>query len=97
MRTTNARRWVRTVTTDSTHPPKGLFTKDARTIARALASKRVSPKGPASGMRMLVYFINRGGSGLSKTRREELERAKRMLSERIRTDRERRAARTIGP
>src|SRR5213083_506993 len=91
------KRWVRTVTTDSTHPPQGLFTKDARTIARALASKRVSPKGPASGMRMLVYFINRGGRGLSKTRREELERAKRLLSERIRADRERRAARTIGP
>jgi tRNA(adenine34) deaminase len=96
MATTNSRRWVRTVTTDSTHPPKGLFTKDARTIARALASKRVSPKGPASGMRMLVYFINRGGRGLSKTRREELERAKRMLSKRIRADRERRATRTIG-
>jgi tRNA(adenine34) deaminase len=96
MANSNTRRWVRTVTTDSTHPPKGLFTKDARTIARALASKRVSPKGPASGMRMLVYFINRGGRGLSKTRREELERAKRMLSERIRADRERRSTRTIG-
>ena len=91
----NARRWVRTVTTDSTHPPKGLFTKDASTIARSLASKRVSPKGPSSGMRMLTYFINRGGRGLSKTRREELERAKRLLSKRIKADRERRAARTI--
>ena len=89
------KRWVRTVTTDSTHPPKGLFTKDARTIARSLASKRVSPKGPASGMRMLTYFINRGGRGLSKTRRDELERAKRLLSARIRADRERRSARTI--
>jgi len=86
---------VRTVTTDSTHPPRGLFTKDAATIARSLASKRVSPKGPASGMRMLTYFINRGGRGLSKTRREELERAKRLLSKRIRADRERRGARTI--
>jgi hypothetical protein len=83
------KRWVRTVTTDSTHPPKGLFTKDASTVARALASKRVSPKGPGSGMRMLTYFINRGGRGLSKTRRAELERAKRLLSERIKRDRER--------
>ena len=79
--------WVRTVTTDSTHPPKGLFTKNARTIARTLASKRVSPKGPGSGMRMLTYFINRGGRGLSKSRREELERAKRLLSERVRRER----------
>jgi len=80
------------VTTDSTHPPAGLFTKDAATIARTLASKKVSPKGPASGMRMLTYFINRGGRGLSKTRRAELERAKRLLSERVRRARERRRA-----
>ena len=85
----NPKRWVKTVTTDSTHPPEGLFTKDAATIARSLASKRVSPKGPGSGMRMLTYFINRGGRGLSKTRRAELERAKRLLSERIKRDRER--------
>ena len=83
------RRWVKTVTTDSTHPPAGLFTKDAATIARTLASKKVSPKGPGSGMRMLTYFINRGGRGLSKTRRAELERAKKLLSERARRARER--------
>jgi tRNA(adenine34) deaminase len=80
-------RWVRTVTTDATHPPQGLFTKDAATIARTLASKKVSPKGPGSGMRMLTYFINRGGRGLSKTRREELERAKRLLAERVKRER----------
>ena len=83
------RKWVRTVTSDSTHPPEGLFTKDAATIARTLASKRVSPKGPGSGMRMLTYFINRGGRGLSKTRRAELERAKKLLSERVKRARER--------
>ena len=88
-----SKRWVKTVTTDSTHPPKGLFTKDAPTIARTLASKRVSPKGPGSGMRMLTYFINRGGRGLSKTRRAELERAKRLLSERVKRDRERKKSR----
>ena len=82
------RRWVKTVTTDSTHPPVGLFTKDAATIARTLASKKVSPKGPGSGMRMLTYFINRGGRGLSKTRRAELERAKKLLSERVKRARE---------
>jgi Protein of unknown function (DUF3175) len=76
-------RWVRTVTTDSTHPPKDLFTKSAPTIARSLASKRVSPKGPASGMRMLTYFINRAGKGLSVSRRQRLERAKQLLHERI--------------
>jgi hypothetical protein len=34
-------------------------------------------------MRMLTYFINRAGKGLSGSRRRELERAKEMLHERI--------------
>ena len=62
---TAKKKWVAKVKTDSTHPPEGLFTKDASTIARTLASKKVSPKGPGSGMRMLTYFINRAGRGLS--------------------------------
>jgi hypothetical protein len=74
---------VARVKTVSTFPPEGLFTKDAATIARSLASKKVSPNGPASGMRMLTYFINRGGKGLSKERHMELEKAKRLLSEKI--------------
>ena len=86
------RKWVRTVTTDSTHPPRGLFTKDAATIARTLASKRVAPKGPASGMRMLTYFINRGGHNLSATRRHELEKAKKLLSQRVQKEKGKRAA-----
>ena len=80
---TKGGRWIAKVKTVSTFPPKGLFTKDAATIAKSLASKKVSPKGPGSGMRMLTYFINRAGKGLSKTRRAELEKAKRLLSERI--------------
>ncbi|HEX4037090.1 MAG TPA: DUF3175 domain-containing protein [Acidobacteriaceae bacterium] len=85
-------RWVRTVTTNSTHPPKDLFTKSAPVIARSLASKKVSPKGPASGMRMLTYFINRAGKGLSATRRRELERAKKLLHQRIEKVKEKKAA-----
>jgi hypothetical protein len=76
-------RWVANVTTDSTHPPAGLFTRSASTIAKTLASKKVSPKGPGSGMRMLTYFINRAGRGLSPTRRAKLERAKQLLSQKI--------------
>jgi tRNA(adenine34) deaminase len=82
------RRWVARVKTDSTHPPEGLFTKSAATIARTLASKKVSPKGAGSGMRMLTYFINRAGRGLSAERRRELEKAKVLLSERVRQERE---------
>ncbi len=77
------RRWVATVNTDSTHPPEGLFTMSAATIARSLASKKVSPKGPASGMRMLNYYINRAGHNLTPARRAELEKAKALLSKKI--------------
>ena len=76
-------KWVAEVKTDSTHPPEGLFTKSASTIARTLASNKVSPKGPGSGMRMLTYFINRAGRGLSAARRSELEKAKSLLSKKI--------------
>jgi hypothetical protein len=77
------KRWIADVKTVSTYPPPGLFTKDASTIARTLASKGVSPKGPGSGMRMLTYFINRAGKGLSPSRRRELEKAKKLLSQRV--------------
>jgi len=77
------KRWVRDVKTESTHPPAGLFTKSSEEIARSLASKGVSPKGPGSGMRMLTYFINRAGKGLSVRRRAKLERAKKLLAKRI--------------
>jgi tRNA(adenine34) deaminase len=86
--TRKSNRWVASVKTDSTHPPEGLFTKSASTAARILASKKVSPKGPASGLRTLTYFINRAGKGLTATRRKELEKAKALLSERVRADKE---------
>ena len=85
------RKWVAGVTSDSTPPEKGLFTKSAPVIARQLASRKVSPKGPASGMRMLTYFINRGMRGLSTARRRELEKAKTLLSEKIKQSKKRRA------
>lgn len=84
---TKNRKWVAQVKTDSTHPPAGLFKKNASTIARSLASRSVSPKGPQSGMRMLNYFINRAGRGLLPSRRAELERAKALLSKRTRASR----------
>jgi len=86
------KRWVKEVKTDSTHPPQGHFTKSPEEIARSLASKKISPKGPASGMRMLTYFINRAGKGLSTTRRAKLERAKKLLSEKVAEAREKKAA-----
>jgi len=34
-------------------------------------------------MRMLTYFINRGGRGLSVSRRAELEKARSLLAKRM--------------
>ncbi len=86
------RRWSASVHTDSTHPPEGLFKKSAPEIARSLASKKVSPKGPSSGMRMLNFYINRAGKNLPSSRRAELERAKKLLSDRIKKEREKKTA-----
>ncbi|HTU34996.1 MAG TPA: DUF3175 domain-containing protein [Candidatus Acidoferrum sp.] len=76
------RKWSAKVKTDSTHPSPGLFNESAPKIARALASKKVSPKGPGLGMRMLTFYINRAGRNLSKSRRQELQHAKELLRER---------------
>src|ERR671925_1224566 len=81
-RRTHKRKWVRKVTTDSTHPPARTFSGSAAQIARTMARKDVSPKGLGSGIRMIQYFINRGGRKLSPSRRRELERAKRILQRR---------------
>jgi tRNA(adenine34) deaminase len=78
------KKWVRDVKTVSTYPRKDLFTKDARTIARAMASKKVSPRGIGSGIRMIQFFINRAGKNLTPARKRELEKAKRLLQEKIR-------------
>jgi tRNA(adenine34) deaminase len=76
------KKWSHDVKTVSTFPPEGTFTKDAKTIARVMGSKKVSPKGPASGIRMIQFFINRAGKSLSSARRAELEEAKRILQRR---------------
>jgi hypothetical protein len=81
------RKWVRRVTTDSTHPPAGTFSGTATRIARTMARRDVSPKGIGSGIRMIQYFINRGGKNLSASRRAELERAKQILQRRARRQR----------
>ena len=81
---TAKKKWVREVTTVSTFPPAGLFTRDARTIARGMASKKVSPRGIGSGIRMIQFFINRAGKNLPAERKSELEKAKRILQEKVR-------------
>jgi len=81
------KKWSHKVKTVSTHPPGGLFTKSAQAIARGMASKRVSPKGIASGIRMIQFFINRAGKSLPAARRRELQKARRFLQARLKRSR----------
>jgi tRNA(adenine34) deaminase len=78
------RRWSADVKTVSTFPPAGLFTRDAATIAKVMASKKVSPKGIGSGIRMVQFYINRAGKGLPPGRKKELEKARSILQARAR-------------
>lgn len=83
------KKWVQTVKTVSTFPPETLFTKDAQTIARIMGSKKVSPRGIGSGIRMIQYFINRAGKNLPAARKRELEKAKRLLQNKYRDQKSR--------
>jgi Protein of unknown function (DUF3175) len=83
-----AKKWSGKVKTVSTYPPEGLFTRSPEAISTALASKKVSPKGPASGMRMLTFYINRAGKNLSASQKARLQKAKDLLSRRVRVARE---------
>ena len=77
-------KWSGKVKTVSTYPPKDLYTKDAKTIARVMATKKVSPKGLGSAIRMVQFYINRARKNLPATRLRELENAKRLLQEKNR-------------
>ena len=67
--------------TVSTYPPKDLYKKDPETIARVMATKKVSPKGLGSAIRMVQFYINRAGKNLSDERKRALEQAKHLLQE----------------
>jgi len=84
----DAKRWVHKVKTVSTFPPAGTFNKKAAEVAQIMASKKVSPKGLGSGIRMIQFFINRAGKGLPAAQKRELEKAKKLLQERIRRQRQ---------
>lgn len=76
-------KWSASVTSDSTHPPPGLFNEDAQTVADKMADEKVSPKGIGSGIKMIQFYINRAGKNLSASHRRELERAKHILQQRL--------------
>jgi tRNA(adenine34) deaminase len=50
-----------------------------------MATKKVSPKGIGSAIRMIQYYINRAGKSLPADRRVELEKARQLLHERLKS------------
>ena len=78
------KRWSQRVTetSDALTLGQGVFKKNTpRAIAASLkrsadASRRRKSDPFRSAMSMLVFYINRAGKGLSKTRRQKLEKAK---------------------
>ncbi len=80
--------WSGKVMSDATHPERGLFREDAETIATHLASKEICPKGPAQGMQMLNFYINRAGHNLPEERHTVLEEAKQLLHTIIESEKE---------
>jgi Protein of unknown function (DUF3175) len=80
----SGRRWSQPVTetSDALTLEQGVFTKPTpRAIALSLKrsadrSRRRKSEPFRSAMSMLVFYINRAGKGLSKTRKQKLEKAK---------------------
>ena len=77
--TKKKRKWSRKIKTESTFPPSGTFKKKAEKVAKTMASKKVSPKGIGSGIKMVQMFINRAGKNLEPGQKKELEKAKHIL------------------
>ena len=48
-----------------------------------MLKKNVSPDGPGQAMRMLNFYENRGGKNLSGERKQTLERAKKLVHEKV--------------
>ena len=78
------RKWSADVKTDSTFPPAGTFTKPGEEVARIMATRKVSPLGLGSAIKMVQMFINRSGRNLDAQRRKELEKTKRILQRKLR-------------
>ena len=46
-------KWSAKISTESTFPPEGTFTKSAEEIAKIMAQKKVSPNGIGSDIKMV--------------------------------------------
>ena len=64
-------------------PSAGLFTMSPEALAESLASKAISPEGPASGLRLLSFYLSHSSKRLSASRLRSLEKARKLLTARL--------------
>ena len=68
------------MTSEPDRMPPDLFAKPPEKIVEILTSRDMFPRGAASGMRVLSFYMAQAGKGLAPSRRRNLEKAKKMLS-----------------
>jgi hypothetical protein len=52
-------------------------------LADSLASKPISPNGPASGLRLLTFYLSHSAKRLSPSRLRSIEKARKILTARL--------------
>jgi ABC-type multidrug transport system ATPase subunit len=62
------------------HPPEGLFTESASTMARVLEEESDTV---AQAIERLQFYMNRAGRNLSREDKRRLEKAKALLHKRL--------------
>ena len=77
-KTTRSKNWVKTVTTSAVDVPEGTMNKPARQVADVLLRKN-NGKTPGSINRYIQFYLNRGGTGISQTRKKTLTRAMALI------------------
>ena len=75
---TRSKHWVKTVTTSAIDVPEGTMNKPARQVADVLLRKNKG-KTPGSINRYIQFYLNRGGTGISETRKKTLTRAMALI------------------
>jgi hypothetical protein len=70
--------WVKTVKTSAVDVPEGTMNKPARQVADILLRKNKG-KTPGSINRYIQFYLNRGGTGISETRKKTLTRAMALI------------------
>lgn len=63
--------------------PAGLFAMGSEEIVEFLASRETFPDGPSAGLRVLAFYLSYAGKRLGPSQQRRLERAKKLLAQRV--------------